>query len=420
MTLATNPTQRYTLAELCDRSGDLSKRWFVRFSAYDPATRKLRRSKQFWCPAQYTTAATRRAWAKKKCHEINTLLTSGYEFYVASPPTSHVTQSEPAVLATVNKVPIELRTTFDLRPATFVDALDRLLSLRAITHRDRTHDTNRDTVNRWKQFCAWLNAEKQIDLLPMPIDGLTGSDLNAFSDYLLQERSNSNRTRNNLLGDLRTLVNLMSERGWLAGQAFPKWGKLIESPTRIHDVYTAEQRQVLISHLRVHDHRLLLLVQFIYYTFLRPIELTRIRVRDVDLQNNRILIHKSDAKGGRKSAGFEVVVINEQFRQYIDEMNLQIAHPNYYLFGRGLLTCGVQTVRNRLSERHSQALRDCGLYNELLSFYGHKHTGVVRAYQAGADIVWLQKQLRHASLDDTQIYLRALGLLPPERLKIEW
>ncbi|RYF69772.1 MAG: site-specific integrase [Cytophagaceae bacterium] len=308
----------------------------------------------------------------------------------------------------------------DMRPTLFIEALDRLVDLRGLTHRSRTHDTNRNTVNLWKQFCAWLLTEKQIDLVNMPVDGLTLSDLNAFSDYIIQVRKNASLTRNNLIGDLRTLVNSMVSREWLPKNSFPEWTKLVENPFRIHDVYTDDQRTQLIDYLKQQDHRLYYLTQFIYYTFLRPIELTRLRVRDVDLANNCIRVHQADAKGGRKSQGFEVVVINYQFQAIIDKMQLHLAQPNDYLFGKDLLTGSVSILRNRVSERHAEALKKAKLYNGLLTLYGWKHTGVCKAYRAGADIVWLQRQLRHASLDDTQIYLRSLGLLPPSRLSIEW
>jgi len=44
------------------------------------------------------------------------------------------------------------------------------------------------------------------------------------------------------------------------------------------------------------------------------------------------------------------------------------------------------------------------------TFYSWKHTGVVDAYKAGVDIKSLQAQLRHYSLEETDIYLRNLGL----------
>ncbi len=42
--------------------------------------------------------------------------------------------------------------------------------------------------------------------------------------------------------------------------------------------------------------------------------------------------------------------------------------------------------------------------------YGWKHTGVIALYQATKDVKLIQRQCRHSSLDQTDKYLRDLGL----------
>ncbi|MBO0951223.1 tyrosine-type recombinase/integrase [Fibrella forsythiae] len=392
-----------------DYGGDLSKRWYIVFYALNPDTGKLEMGKRQWCPAKLKTVTARRNWGKLRCQQINHLLTGGYVF-----------DFTPAKPANPDPVTTSLVNNQLSKPATLLDAMERFVTLRERTHRNRTHQTNAGTVARWKQFCAHLKETMGLDLSLKALEPPTTAEINAFSDYIIQARACSNRTRNNLIADLRTLTNGLAERGWLPENCFPKWTRLVEDPSRIHDVYTPEQQRTLTEWLQANDHRLYFLTQFVYYGFLRPIELTRLRVRDVDLANNQIKIHRSDAKGGRKSVGYEVIVINHQLQVAIDKMQLHLAQPNDYVFGKDLLTCDVSILRNRVSERHAKALKGAELYNGELTLYGWKHTGVCNAYRAGADIMWIQKQLRHASLDDTQIYLRSLGLTPPERIRVEW
>jgi len=44
------------------------------------------------------------------------------------------------------------------------------------------------------------------------------------------------------------------------------------------------------------------------------------------------------------------------------------------------------------------------------TLYSWKHSGVVAAYNAGVDIKTIQSQCRHQSLEQTDIYLKSLGL----------
>jgi len=44
------------------------------------------------------------------------------------------------------------------------------------------------------------------------------------------------------------------------------------------------------------------------------------------------------------------------------------------------------------------------------TLYSWKHSGVVAAYNAGVDIKTIQGQCRHQGLEQTDIYLKSLGL----------
>lgn len=56
-----------------------------------------------------------------------------------------------------------------------------------------------------------------------------------------------------------------------------------------------------------------------------------------------------------------------------------------------------------------------------LTLYSWKHTGNVRAYEAGVDILTIQEQNRHHNLAMTEVYLRSLGLrVKRELLDKDW
>ena len=61
-------------------------------------------------------------------------------------------------------------------------------------------------------------------------------------------------------------------------------------------------------------------------------------------------------------------------------------------------------------ERHKKILKELDLWGKDYTLYSWKHTGVVSAYKARIDIKSIQLQCRHYSLEQTDIYLKSLGL----------
>lgn len=59
--------------------------------------------------------------------------------------------------------------------------------------------------------------------------------------------------------------------------------------------------------------------------------------------------------------------------------------------------------------RFQKLIKDLNLSNDY-TLYSWKHSGVVAAYNAGVDIKTIQNHCRHQSLEQTDIYLKSLGL----------
>ncbi|MVM41668.1 hypothetical protein GO730_35030 [Spirosoma sp. HMF3257] len=148
---------------------------------------------------------------------------------------------------------------------------------------------------------------------------------------------------------------------------------------------------------------------------MRPVELMRWQIRDIELVNKRILCHSSITKGGTLEQYTEYVEITDILLDVILTMNLERYPPTHPIFSHDLLPGRAEVARNRVSERHHDALVNAKLYNGELTLYSWKHTGVVNAHKVGASMHWLQKHLRHSDLRDTVIYLKSLGLMLEEK-----
>jgi integrase len=81
-----------------------------------------------------------------------------------------------------------------------------------------------------------------------------------------------------------------------------------------------------------------------------------------------------------------------------------------YIFGKALDASPIKCATNVPLNRLKDLCRDLLRKNQTL--YSFKHTGVIAAYKAGIDLYSISRQCRHASLNQTMVYMRQLGIEP--------
>ena len=151
-------------------------------------------------------------------------------------------------------------------------------------------------------------------------------------------------------------------------------------------------------------------IQIIYHTFGRPREVVQLKIENFDLAQNRVLFPASISKNRMD----DYVGLSPALRALLAKLNLHQYPGNYYLFG----------INDKPGDKHMGYLyfynRNVKVFKALgldkasvrYSMYSYKHSGVISLYKATKDIKLVQSQCRHHnSLDQTNKYLRDLGLL---------
>ena len=226
-----------------------------------------------------------------------------------------------------------------------------------------------------------------------------------FLDSLIR-KGQKGKSINGMRGFLTALFNYYGERNEGFVNPFKGTPKQSQDVGRNH-AFTDHQRAELWDSMAP---ELRLFTRFIYFTYIRPLELLRLRIGDVRMDMGQIVIQGYQSKNKRQQS----VVIPDSFMEELLKMKYETLPPGWYLFGRGLKPGPVSLGRNSVSKLHSKLLRSLK-YNHDLTLYSWKHTGVIAAYRAGIDIYSIMRQLRHHSLDMTQIYLKSLGLVKNEQ-----
>lgn len=101
--------------------------------------------------------------------------------------------------------------------------------------------------------------------------------------------SSSPRNRNNTRTDICTLFQVFEDNG-IVSQNFVSKIKLLKAPPKRNKTYTESKLDILYKYLEGTDSNLLLFIKFVSYNFLRPIEVCRLKVGDIDLAERTLVV----------------------------------------------------------------------------------------------------------------------------------
>lgn len=150
------------------------------------------------------------------------------------------------------------------------------------------------------------------------------------------------------------------------------------------------------------------MINLLLRTGLRTIELSRLDVQDITMRHRKRVVM---VWGKGRDTKDDYVPLSEKAYQPVMEY-LQ-TRPEA-LANDPLFVCeGYGSQGRRMSTRRIQAickdaLRGIGLDDHAFSAHSFRHTCAVLLIQSGASAYDVQKYLRHASIDTTEIYLKSI------------
>lgn len=124
--------------------------------------------------------------------------------------------------------------------------------------------------------------------------------------------------------------------------------------------------------------------------------------RYIDLEERKIFIPSSISKNGKDG----YVSIPESFYKILKKSKEFNSGERWVFEAR---EGGKPYSKNVMADRFRKLIKELKLGKDY-TLYSWKHSGVVAAYHAGVDIKSIQNQCRHHSLEQTDIYLKSLGL----------
>ena len=249
-------------------------------------------------------------------------------------------------------------------------------------------------------FEGFLRLQK---LDSLGVSKITKSHLQNFIDT----RQVGATTKNNYLAYVKAIFASFLDKEWITENPAVKIKKFKQQESN-SIAFASEHLPQLKAIILQESSELYIFSMFIFYTFIRPIELRRLFVSDVDLTKKKILIKGMSSKNART----RYVVIPKQFEDILVEYKFLDRPKTDKLFE---LNNTIKYSKNYYSELFRKVL-DKNNFPKAYKMYGWKHTGVVEYYKNGAGLKFIKEQCRHASIDETDKYLKSLGLFENEEI----
>ena len=366
----------FVLGTLNDCGGDLSKRWYIGFWVWDGLQQKKIR-KRLYEVNNYKTDAERRAFANHYLKGLNKRLKVGMHIN----NLKHIEKSTPKI--------ISLRIN---------DALDYVLEIIEASLRHSTYLSYKSDVKILKTFLEKNNFESII------ITQFDKAKVYLFIDYLQITRKVNNVTINNKIAALKSIFSKLEERDIIPVNPFRKIKKIKEELTNKNLAYTKDQIKELKTTIQEKEPYLWFFIQFIYYTYIRPAEILKLKVGNIDFKKGLITIPANISK----NKNFGVLNIPKPLIAEINQHKINTFSKELFLFSAACCPGQKPLSKNYMASRHKKIIDSESLENNY-TLYSWKHTGVVNAYKVGIDIKSIQLQCRHSSIEQTDRYLKSLG-----------
>ena len=196
------------------------------------------------------------------------------------------------------------------------DALDLAYDHSKLTVAKVTSSSYKTTKNQFIEFIGAKNSIKDIN-------ELNKSVVLKFLNHKLQETSA--RTRNNSKASLSALFSIMENQLDIIDRNFIKDITNEKTKTKTDRTFTKKELKEIVAWLRANDPYLLLYIRFVAYSFLRPVEVNRLKVKDINLEES-LLYFKA------KNKPLKIKRIPSIFIEDVKAMNLHLYNKEHFLF----------------------------------------------------------------------------------------
>ncbi|ALM50832.1 hypothetical protein AMR72_16240 [Flavobacterium psychrophilum] len=246
------------------------------------------------------------------------------------------------------------------------DALDYALTIGKNLWAETSYP---DLKSRVTQFKIWLNDNGYKNRY---ITAVTKKTVQRYLNTILARSSASNR--NNTKNTLSSAFTILVDNYIIPSNFIKEIKQLNSNPTR-HRSYSQSLETELYNYMLHNDRLLLLYIKFVCYNFMRPVEVNRLRVKDLDIRDKTLIFQ---AKNKPLQTKYMPAIL------YKELYELPLGEPEDFIFtptGIGKWDANERSRREHFSKRF-KLVKDVFGLGEDYGIYSFRHTFITKLYNA--------------------------------------
>ncbi len=405
----------------------LKKDWYIYYSFRDPKTGKLKRQPNIKAGAnKFKTCKERIAILKTLQRNLLLLLQKGFSPYADNTALEKKLFGEESIINVPLQCSIATSIAMDVATPIATDfaksgsdfaksikqgvLISEAFALALKVKQNTLSKTSFPGFNsNVKRFEIWLNEN---GFAKQTIAMVTKKVVIEYLNVVLERTSP--RTRNNARIDISTLFQTLVDNE-IVKENFVATVNVLKATPERNKTYTATLQRDIYNYMDEKDKILLLFVKFISYNFLRPIEVCRLKIEDVDVMDRKLYVKA-------KNSPVKIKIIPEILIN--DLPDLSKLKKNDFLFTPSEIGGEWETSesdkRDYFSKRFKKVKDHFGLGKDY-GLYSFRHTFITRLYQEFAKTVTpfeakskLMLITGHSTMDALEKYLRDIDAVLPE------
>jgi integrase len=401
-----------------EKKSALSKSWYVYYSFRDPKTGRLKRQTNIKAGVNLYKDKKSRLYILNQLKEsLEYILEKVFNNYKDNSSLAEFIEqllstekSEIKNKPTQEEAPVVVeKKTLEDTPILYSiqESFDLALNTKSKVLNGVSYQNFKSRINRFKK---WLNTEgydakKDISIINKKI-------LIQYLNTVLQ--SSSPKNRNNTRTDISSLFQTLEDNEIIENNFVKKINVLKSVPER-NKTYTTTEQKDIFKYLEKHDAVLYLFVQFISYNFLRPVEVCRLKVSDIDLIDKKIYVRA-------KNKPVKIKIIPDILIKQLPDLSQ--LNKNDFLFTPNEIGGKWETKENNKRNYFSKQFKKVKDHFELGKDYGlysFRHTFITKLYKEMAKTATpfeVKSKLKlitgHSTMDALELYLRDIDAVLPE------
>lgn len=360
--LSYTPPQLYT-----------GKEWYIGFMAFDPVLGRLHRKK---IKLNHIKGITlRRRYASDLIKRLNTHLQEGWNPWIEAENEKSYHTFEDACLH-YEKILFSLVQKEDIENDTYLSYLSYL-----------------------------RNLKKYNQKLPVPISyiyQLNTKFVREFLEHIYIDRENTAYTRDNYLAWLRVFSSFLVEHQYQSRK--PTEGISVLGKRKKKKQRTIIKNEDLVrlnEFLVTHNKHYLLACYILYSCFIRPKEMSYIKIEHISIYHKTIYVPAQNAKNDQDG----VITLPRKVIELMLDLDIFRSPNDYYLFSHDFLPGAEYASPKRFRDFWLKTIREKLKFPAEYKFYSLKDTGITNLLRdTNIDRLSFRDQARHSSILITDMY----------------